>query len=408
MKCGLLGRKLGHSYSPQIHRRLGDYEYTLFEREPEELDVFFAARDFDAINVTIPYKETVMKYCAFIDEKALSVGSVNTIVNDNGNLFGYNTDYYGFHKTISTLCDIKEKKVLVLGSGGSSKTVTAVVNDLGGIPVIISRTGENNYENISRHYKDTSVIVNTTPVGMYPNNLVSPIILDDFSGIEAVIDIIYNPAKTKLILDAERLGIPYRNGLYMLVAQAKQASEYFCKTKIDDSVIDAILKSIREELLNLILIGMPGCGKTTVGTLLAKSLGRRFVDCDDEITLREGRTPAEIIKSDGEPAFRHIETSVLDAICKESSLVIATGGGAVTVPENYNIIRQNSLVVWLKRELDRLPTKNRPLSQGENSIKHLYEKRRDAYEYFSDASQMNTEDVSLTTEKIIELFDCEI
>lgn len=404
MKCGLLGKVLGHSYSPQIHRHLGDYEYTLMERGPDALDEFFTRADFDAINVTIPYKEVVMKYCASIDEKAVSVGSVNTIIKRDGKLYGYNTDYFGFYATLTSLCDVRGKKVLVLGSGGSSKTVTAVVNDLGGTPVIISRTGENNYENISRHHGDTAVIVNTTPVGMYPNNLSSPITLDDFACIEAVVDIIYNPAKTKLLLDAERLGIKHENGLYMLVAQAKQASEYFCGKKIDDAVIGAILKEIRRELLNIVLVGMPGCGKSSVGREVAKLTGRRFVDCDELVTEREGRSPAEIINSDGEAAFRRAETAALNDICKQSSLIIATGGGAVTIEENYNIMRQNAVVIWLRRDLHLLPTKNRPLSQGAASLESLYNSRRGAYERFSDAVIESTGVVTLTAERIALLF----
>ncbi len=405
MKCGLLGRVLGHSYSPQIHRHLGDYEYTLIECEPDALDEFFAIADFDAINVTIPYKEVVMKYCGVIDEKAVRVGSVNTVVKRDGKLYGYNTDYFGFYATLISLCDVRGKKVLVLGSGGSSKTVTAVVNDLGGTPVIISRTGKNNYENISRHHGDTAVIVNTTPVGMYPNNLSSPITLDDFSCVEAVIDIIYNPAKTKLLLDAERLGIKNKNGLYMLVAQAKEASEYFCGKKIDNAVIDVIVKEIRRELLNVVLVGMPGCGKSSVGRAVAWLTGRRFVDCDELVTEREERTPTEIISSDGEAAFRRAETAALNDICKQASLVIATGGGAVTVEENYNIVRQNAVVIWLRRDLHLLPTKNRPLSQGAVSLESLYNARRDAYERFSDTAAESTGVISLTAERIVELFD---
>ncbi len=407
MKCGLLGRKLGHSYSPQIHRYLGDYTYELFEREEDELDGFFRELDFDAINVTIPYKETVMKYCESIDHAALSVGSVNTLVKRDGKLYGYNTDYFGFKLTLTSVCDVCGKKVLILGSGGSSKTVTAVVKDLGGTPVIISRSGENNYENIYRHYGDTAVIVNTTPVGMYPNNLLCPIRLDDFKSLSAVVDIIYNPAKTKLLLDAERLGIPYKNGLYMLVAQAKCASEYFTGKSIPDSVIGDIVKNIRRELLNIVLVGMPGCGKSRVGEIVAKLLGREFVDIDAEITSRVGRTPAEIITEDGEGAFRQIETEVMADIAKRSSLVIATGGGAVTVDENYNILRQNSLVIWLMRKLENLSKKGRPLSQN-GSIEALYEKRAPMYERFSDISVMSTEEKELTAEKIAEIFKSSI
>lgn len=405
MKCGLLGRKLAHSYSPAIHRHLGDYEYTLMEREPEELDEFFRRCDFDAINVTIPYKEAVMKYCSSIDETAKKIGSVNTIVKKDGKLLGYNTDYFGFKLMLERLTDVNGKKVLVLGSGGSSKTVCAVVRDLGGEPVVISRTGENNYENISRHYDDTDVIVNTTPVGMYPNNLVSPIKLDDFTSVSAVLDIIFNPSKTKLLLDAERLGIPCSNGLSMLVAQAKRASELFCDVSIPDSVIDGILRSIRCEVLSIVLVGMPGSGKSVVGKRLAKNLGREFVDADKYITDVSGRSPREIIEADGEAAFRRIESDALRELCKRSSCVIATGGGAVTVKENFDVIRQNSVVFYLKRDIAELQTSGRPLSAGgEDALRLLFERRREAYSAVADFEVESTGVINKTADVMKQIF----
>ncbi len=405
MKCGLLGRKLAHSYSPAIHRHLGDYEYTLMEREPEELDEFFRRCDFDAINVTIPYKEAVMKYCSSIDETAKKIGSVNTIVKKDGKLLGYNTDYFGFKLMLERLTDVNGKKVLVLGSGGSSKTVCAVVRDLGGEPVVISRTGENNYENISRHYDDTDVIVNTTPVGMYPNNLVSPIKLDDFTSVSAVLDIIFNPSKTKLLLDAERLGIPCSNGLSMLVAQAKRASELFCDVSIPDSVIDGILRSIRCEVLSIVLVGMPGSGKSVVGKRLAKNLGREFVDADKYITAVSGRSPREIIETDGEAAFRRIESDALRELCKRSSCVIATGGGAVTVKENFDVIRQNSVVFYLKRDIAELQTSGRPLSVGgEDALRLLFERRREAYSAVADFEVESTGVINKTADVMKQIF----
>ncbi len=405
MKCGLLGRKLAHSYSPEIHRHLGDYEYTLMEHEPEELDDFFSRRDFNAINVTIPYKETVMKYCSSIDETAQKIGSVNTIVNKDGKLFGYNTDYFGFKLMLERLTDVSGKKVLVLGSGGSSKTVCAVIRDLGGSPVVISRTGENNYENISRHYADTDVIVNTTPVGMYPNNLISPIELDKFTSVSAVLDIIFNPSKTKLILDTERLGIPFSNGLYMLVAQAKRASELFCDVSISDAVIDEILRSIRREVLSIVIVGMPGSGKSVVGKRLAKNLNREFIDVDKYITEISGRSPSEIIESDGEVAFRHIESDALKELCKKSSCVISTGGGAVTVKENFDIIRQNSVVFYLKRDLSKLQTKGRPLSAGgEDALRMLFDKRRDSYSAIADFEIESTGIINKTANAMRRIF----
>ncbi len=408
MKCGLLGRKLGHSYSPEIHRHLGDYEYTLMEREPDELDGFFEESDFDAINVTIPYKETVMKYCHTIDSAALAVGSVNTIVKKDGKLHGYNTDYFGFRSMLERLVDVRGKKVLVLGSGGSSKTVCAVVRDIGGTPVVISRSGENNYENLHRHHADTDVIVNTTPVGMYPNNLVAPVKLEDFASLSAVVDIIYNPSKTKLLLDAERLGIPCVNGLFMLVAQAKRASELFTGSVIPDSVTDDIVKNIRRELLSIVIVGMPGSGKSVVGKAIAAKLGREFIDSDAAIISAVGRTPKEIIEADGEAEFRRIESSVLSNICKLSSRVIATGGGAVTVNGNFDIMRQNAVVIWLKRDLSQLSTKGRPLSAGgADALERLYDSRRKAYDAVSDFSVQSTGVVKKTAELAIHLFrDC--
>ncbi len=387
---------------------MGSYEYTLMEREPEELDEFFARADFDAINVTIPYKETVMKYCSEIDSAALAVGSVNTVVKRGDKLYGYNTDYFGFRAMLVRLTDVNGKKVLVLGSGGSSKTVCAVVRDLGGEPVVISRSGKDNYENIRRHHADTDVIVNTTPVGMYPNNLVSPIRLGEFSRLSAVVDIIYNPSKTQLLLDAQRLGIPHVNGLYMLVAQAKRASELFCGTEIDDAVCDGIVSAIRRELCSIVLVGMPGSGKTAVGKALAARLGREFIDADAEIERTVGRTPKEIIETDGEEAFRRIESSVLADICKLSSRVIATGGGAVTVHGNFDIMRQNSVVIWLRRDLDKLSTKGRPLSAGgADALARLYGARKDAYASVSDFAVDSTGIIEATAEKMQQMFvDC--
>ncbi len=405
MKCGLLGKKLGHSYSPEIHRHLADYEYTLMEREPDELDDFFVRCDFDAINVTIPYKEAVIKYCTDIDEKAKKIGSVNTIVKKDGKLYGYNTDYFGFNLMLERLTDVNGKKVLVLGSGGSSKTVCAVVRDLGGEPVIISRTGENNYENISRHYADTDVIVNTTPVGMYPNNLIAPIELDKFTSVSAVLDIIFNPSKTKLLLDAERLGIPFSNGLLMLVAQAKRASELFRDVSVPDSAIDEILRSIQREVLNIVIVGMPGCGKSVVGKKIAKLLGREFADVDKHITKSVGIPPKQIIENEGESEFRRIETEALKELCKRSSLVIATGGGAVTVKENFDVIRQNAVVIYLKRDLSLLSTKGRPLSAGgDKALAHLFENRKDAYAKIADFELESTGMISKTAENACRIF----
>ena len=277
MKCGLLGRTLGHSYSPQIHNLLGTYEYTLFEKEPEQLDAFFAEGDFQGLNVTIPYKKAVIPYCDKLTPVAQELGSVNTIVRKpDGTLLGHNTDYYGFHSMVEqTGLSLDGKKVLVLGSGGASATVVAVLRKLKSNPVVISRTGENNYHNLHLH-SDASVIVNTTPVGMYPNNYDRPIDLSLFPYLEGVLDIIYNPARTPLLQEAQQRNLVTQNGLWMLVAQAKQSSEYFTGEAIPDEKIAQIHNILAQQMENIILIGMPGSGKSTIGQALAQRLNRKF------------------------------------------------------------------------------------------------------------------------------------
>ena len=300
MKCGLLGRKLGHSYSPQIHGLLGDYSYDLFEKEPEELTAFLRDGDFSGINVTIPYKKDVIPSLDELSPAARKIGSVNTIVRrSDGSLFGHNSDYFGFVSLVNhSGIAVEGKKVLVLGSGGTSNMVVAALRDLGAAPVVISRSGENNYDNLHLH-ADASVIVNATPVGMYPNTGVSPIDLNRFPKLEGVLDVIYNPAKTKLLLDAEALGIPHENGLWMLVAQAKEASEYFTGNKLSDDMIGKIHQKLSRQMKNIVLIGIPGCGKSTIGNLLAEKLGRKFVDADAEIVQMAGKPIPEIFAQDG-------------------------------------------------------------------------------------------------------------
>ena len=384
MKFGLLGRKLGHSYSPMIFDLMGGYRYDLFEREPEGIEDLLRNTDFDGINVTIPYKKEVLQYLDEIDPLALRLGAVNTIVKRNGKLFGYNSDYYGFRSMVlRTRIDIQGKKVLVLGSGGASVTVQAVLEDLGARVIIISRTGENNYGNLSLH-RDASMIVNTTPLGMYPNNGVSALELSNFPELEGVLDLIYNPARTQLLLDCEKYGIPGFNGLWMLVAQAKQSAEWFLDTQLPDSLVSQIHRKLRDKMENIALIGMAGCGKSTIGRNLAKETGKEFVDADTEIELLAGKTIPEIFAQDGEEEFRLLETEVLTALGKQSGLVIATGGGCVTRERNYPLLHQNSRIIWLKRCPTRLPTEGRPLSQKTSPVE-LYELRKPMYKAFSDA-----------------------
>ena len=401
MKCGLLGRKLGHSYSPQIHGLLGDYSYALFEKGPEQLGSFLKGGDFAGINVTIPYKKDVIPYLDELSPAAQKIGSVNTIVRRaDGSLFGHNSDYFGFVSLVEhSGINVEGKKVLVLGSGGTSSMVVTALKDLGAVPIVISRSGENNYGNLHLH-ADASVIVNATPVGMYPNTGVSPIDLSRFPKLEGVLDVIYNPAKTKLLLDAEALGIPHENGLWMLVAQAKEASEYFTGKKLPDEIIGKIHHILSHQMKNIVLIGMPGCGKSTIGSLLAQKLERKFVDADEEIIHLAGKPIPDIFAQDGEEVFRQWETTALENLGRQSGLVIATGGGCVTRKRYYPALHQNGNIVWLERDLCLLPTDGRPLSQA-NRLEEMYTVRKPQYESFTDIRVENAGSPEQTVQEIL-------
>ena len=389
LRCGLLGRKLGHSYSPQIHHELASYEYKLYEKEPEELNRFLKSGTFDGLNVTIPYKKAVMPLLDEISPEAAAIGSVNTIVNRAGKLTGYNTDAFGFTWLLQKSgVDVAGKKALVFGSGGASVTVCHVLKSLGADPVVvISRSGENNYENLDRH-TDAKILVNATPLGMYPENGTSPVDLACFDAPEGVLDVVYNPARTALMLQAEALSVPHASGLSMLVAQAKKACEYFTDTEIPDTEIDRIERLLSHQMQNIILIGMPGCGKSSIGQALADSLHRPFIDADAEIVRRAGCSIPEIFAKDGEPGFRKIESAVLADLGKASGTILATGGGCVTRPENYPSLHQNGRIVWLTRPLELLPTDGRPMSQA-NPLEALWETRKALYKKFSDVQISN-------------------
>lgn len=401
MRCGLLGERLGHSYSPQIHSHLGEYSYELFEKRPEELADFLLHGDFTGLNVTIPYKKAVLPYCAALTGRARRLGSVNTLVRrPDGSLLGHNSDYFGFASLLSrTGLSVAGKKALVLGSGGASVTVVAVLEALGAKPVVISRSGENNYSNLDRH-GDAALIVNATPVGMYPNNGVTPVHLDGFPHLEGVLDLIYNPAKTALLLEAEARGLTAANGLWMLVAQAKESAEHFTGSPIADGAIDKIYRILRRQMENIILIGMPGCGKSTVGRALASRTGRTLVDADAVIVEKAGMSIPDIFARQTEAGFRAIETAVLAELGKQSGLIIATGGGCVTRPENESLLRQNGRCVWLRRDLSRLPTKGRPLSQ-QNNLLTMYRARKPLYRKFADLEIFNDRSVNQTAAAIL-------
>ena len=387
MKCGLLGRHLSHSYSPQIHAMLGCYSYKLFEKEPEEMEAFMKCGDWDGLNVTIPYKKAVIPYLDELTPIAKRLGAVNTIVRRNGRLIGHNTDYYGFKMLLQSLhLPLNQQKCLVLGSGGAANTVAAVLTDVGAKVVVISRSGENHYGNLHQH-KDARLIVNTTPVGMYPDTGFSPVDLTDrcqFPCLQGAIDLIYNPARTKLLLDTQNgASVKSANGLLMLVAQAKEAAEWFTDTSISDDVIKPILARLENDMLNIVLIGMPGSGKTSVGKILSEITGRRFVDSDEEIVRLSGKSIPEIFDQDGEETFRELETKVLAESGKQSGLIIATGGGCVTRERNYRQLHQNGRIFWLQRDPSMLPTQGRPLSQSTN-LEDMYRSRQPQYMHFQD------------------------
>lgn len=387
-KYGLLGEKLGHSYSKLIHESFGGYEYEMMPTPRDQVPEFMRNKDFRAINVTIPYKETVMPYLDTISDNALEIGSVNTIVKDeSGALHGYNTDKYGFIQLVKRSgIEIAGRKCLVLGSGGSSKTVRVALRELGARDVrIISRSGEDNYTNLERN-ADAQIIVNTTPVGMFPNTGVAPVSLGMFPQCEGVLDLIYNPAKTALLLDAEKRGIRCANGLHMLVAQAKLASELFRGTNLDDAIIDSVRAKIERQTHNIVLIGMPGSGKTTIGKCVAGRLGRKLLDTDAIIpTIADGMSASEIIRTRGEQEFRAIETRAVCEAGKQSGCIIATGGGVVTQSVNDDLLRQNSVIFFIDRPLELLELGNdRPLSATREQNLRLYSQRLPLYEKLCD------------------------
>lgn len=402
MRCGLLGKKLGHSYSPQIHSYLGNYSYHLFEKAPDELEEFLRSGDFSGLNITIPYKKEVIPYCHALSDRAKVLGAVNTIVRqDDGTLIGHNTDFFGFHSVLlRSGIHVASKKVLVLGSGGASATVVAVLRQLQANVIVISRTGVNNYDNLHLH-ADASVIVNTTPVGMYPNVGISPLDLDLFPNLEGVLDVVYNPARTQLLMDAEKRGIPTQNGLWMLVAQAKESAEWFTGQHISDECIADIHGILRRQMENIVLIGMPGCGKSTLGKLLAERTGKQFVDADDVIVQRAGISIPKIFDKIGEEGFRKLETEVLSNLGKQSGLIIATGGGCVTRSENYNLLHQNGHIIWIQRQISSLPTNGRPLSQ-QNNLETMFAVRKPLYEQFSDYSVINDGSLDETITAILQ------
>ncbi len=384
LRCGLLGKTLGHSYSPAIHAMLADYEYVLYEKNEAELEDFLRNGNWDGLNVTIPYKKAVIPFCDELSPLAANVGSVNTIVRKrDGRLLGDNTDVYGFLGMLRHAgIDAKGGKTLVLGSGGASVAVTAALRSLGTEPLIISRSGENNYQNLGRH-RDAALIVNATPLGMYPHNGEAPVDLCAFPCCQGVLDLIYNPARSALLLQAEQRGIKHANGLYMLVAQAKRSSELFSGTRIEDQLVEEIERKLARDMENIVLIGMPGCGKSTLAAMLGETLGREVLDADVLLEARLGMPVPAYLSANAEADFREHERVVLAEIGRLSGKIIATGGGAVLREENYASLHQNGVIVWIRRALGQLPLAGRPLSQR-GDLSAMYAEREPLYARFAD------------------------
>lgn len=385
MKYGLIGEKLSHSFSKEIHEKIADYQYELNELTLNEFEEFMKKKDFIAINVTIPYKEKVIPYLDYIDDIALKIKAVNTIVNNNGKLYGYNTDYYGLKSLIlKNNIEIKNKKVLILGTGGTSKTASVVINDLLAKDIIlVSRTKKENvitYEEAINHHQDANIIINTTPCGMYPNTNDTPIDLNNFNQLEAVIDVIYNPLNTKLIIQAKNKKLKIATGLYMLVSQAVYASSKFINKDVNMELIDNIYNNLLKQKQNIVLIGMPSCGKTTAGKMLVEKLNKEFIDTDSEIEKIINMPISSYLTKDNETDFRKIEHNVIKEISKYSNKIISTGGGIIKNEENINLLKQNGIVIFINRPLDNLiATSSRPLSSSLDDLKKLYEERIPLY-----------------------------
>lgn len=390
-RFGLIGKTLKHSFSPKLHKYLGDYSYELFELKPNELESFFKRQDLKAINITMPYKEEAMKYCNKFSPEALRIGCVNTAIWDGEDIIGYNTDYYGCMEMLKEIdLEIKGSTVAILGDGSTSKTVRVALEDLGAKEILnISRRGEIKFDDMEK-YNHVEVIVNATPVGMYPNNLESLLNLKDFPKLKAVADVVYNPLRTKLILDAKRLEIRTSTGLKMLVYQGIKANELFFDRKIEKEESKKIYSSIYRDVSNIVIIGMPGSGKTSIGRSLAKKLGRGFVDLDREIEKIDGISVQQIFENYGEDGFREFENAACIKYGKETGIIISTGGGVVLDKQNFNPLKQNGIIVQIDRKLNKLATKGRPLSKGgfENLVK-LQIERTKKYQDFADFKVIN-------------------
>ena len=403
---GCIGEKLGHSFSKEIHAKIADYKYELCEIEKQNLDVFMQTRDFKAINVTIPYKQAVIPHLHYISDTAKKIGAVNTIVNKDGKLYGYNTDFYGMSRLISKAgINFGDKCVLICGSGGTSKTAYAVAESLGAKKIIKASRSEKDgfvtYHQLKNLKDEIEIIINTTPAGMFPNSDTTCVDVSDFKNLCGVIDAVYNPLTTRLVREARNLGIKAECGLYMLVAQAVRASEIFLDTEYPDEIYDNIYNEILSSKRSVVLVGMPGCGKSTIGKILAEETGKEFFDSDEEIIKQTGTAPSDIIKNHGEAYFRDIESSIIKELSDKNGVIIATGGGAVLRSENVTNLKKNGILVFLDRDISTIvPTLDRPLSCDADKLKKLYDLRYPIYTSVADVIIKSTDSPETTAEAV--------
>ena len=413
MKYGLIGEHLSHSFSKDIHNMISSYDYSLCELSKDELKEFMNKHEFLGINVTIPYKEEVLKYVNVQDELVKRVGACNTIINKDGNLYAYNTDVLGFIKSLEVNnIDVKNKTALILGTGGASKAIKVALEELGiNYIFFASRESKPNtvlYSKLNEIKEDIDVIVNCTPNGMYPNEDAEPLIhLSDFPNLESYIDLVYNPLNTNLMLEAKELGIKSINGLYMLVSQAVYAYSLFFNKEYDNELCDEIYKKIYIKKRNVVLIGMPSSGKTTVGRLLARHLNNEYVDTDRLIESRVSKRIKDYITEFGLNRFRELEVNTVKEVSNYNDKIIATGGGVVLNPLNMRRLAHNSIIIFIDRKLELLtPTDSRPLSSNQRDLERLYEERIDLYKKYADYRVENNTTLEDAMEKVIEVIKC--
>lgn len=411
MEYGLIGEKLGHSFSKEIHERIADYTFDLCPLTKEEFKDFMEKKNFKAINVTIPYKKDVIPYLDEMDDSAKAIGAVNTIVNKNGRLIGHNTDFTGFLYMVQKHnVHMKDKKVLVIGNGGASAAIQAVVHHEGAkelvIVDIVAGNGAITYEECFSNHLDADIIINTSPIGMYPKIGNAPIDIAMFHKCKCVMDVIYNPILTRLCFEAQEMNIHRVIGLEMLIAQAKQSVEFFLEEKVDDEIIDEIYQDMLVERCNIVLIGMPSAGKTTIGKLLEQRLGKAFVDLDDEVIKKAGMSIPSIFEKYGEEGFRALETEVAIDLSKKNNLIIATGGGTIKHKVNMDYLRQNGITIFIDRDVDKLISSdpNRPLSKSKEVLKQMHEERHPLYVTYAAYIAVNNTAIEETVDEIVNAY----